>query len=78
MNARQTTIALVGIGAWGRNLARNYASLIVYLLSGYVAFSIAIPCAVGNICGNVLGSQLALKKGARFIRPMNAERFPLP
>ncbi len=52
------------------NLASNYASLIVYLLSGYVAFSIAIPCAVGNICGNVLGSQLALKKGARFIRPM--------
>ncbi len=52
------------------NLASNYASLAVYLASGYVAFGIAVPCAVGNICGNLLGSQLALKKGARFIRPM--------
>lgn len=52
------------------NLASNYASLTVYLLSGLVVFSVALPCAVGNICGNLLGSQLALKKGARFIRPM--------
>ena len=52
------------------NLASNYASLTIYLLSGLVVFSVALPCAVGNICGNLLGSQLALKKGARFIRPM--------
>lgn len=52
------------------NLASNYASLAVYLTSGLVVFSVALPCAAGNVCGNLLGSQLALKKGARFIRPM--------
>ena len=31
---------------------------------------IGIPCAVSNILGNLLGSHFALKKGARFIRPM--------
>ena len=29
-----------------------------------------IPCAISNILGNLLGSHFALKKGARFIRPM--------
>ena len=64
------TFALTGGNAKVLNLASNYASLTVYLLSGLVVFSVALPCAVGNICGNLLGSQLALKKGARFIRPM--------
>jgi uncharacterized membrane protein YfcA len=52
------------------NLASNYASLAVYLASGYVVFSVAIPCALGNIAGGLLGSRLALNRGARFIRPM--------
>ena len=52
------------------NLASNYASVITFLLSGMVVFSVAIPCALGNIAGNLLGARLALKKGARFIRPM--------
>lgn len=52
------------------NLASNYASLVTYVLSGYVVFSIGIPCAISGIAGNLLGSHFALKKGARFIRPM--------
>ena len=52
------------------NLASNYASLITYLLSGMVLFSVGIPCAVSGIAGNLLGSHFALKKGAGFIRPM--------
>lgn len=52
------------------NLASNYASLVTYLLSGVVVFSIGIPCAVSGIVGNLIGSKLALTKGARFIRPM--------
>ena len=52
------------------NLASNYASLITYLCSGLVVFSVALPCAAANIAGNLLGSRLALKKGSRFIRPM--------
>ena len=52
------------------NLASNYASLFTYLVNGLVVFHVAIPCAISNILGNLLGSHFALKKGARFIRPM--------
>ena len=52
------------------HLASNYASLFTYLMNGLVVFHIGIPCAVSNILGNLLGSHFALKKGARFIRPM--------
>ena len=52
------------------NLASNYASVATYLSSGMIVFAVGIPCAVSNIAGNLLGSHFALKKGARFIRPM--------
>ena len=52
------------------NLASNYASLVTYLTSGVVLFHIAIPCAISGIVGNLIGSRLALKGGARVIRPM--------
>ncbi len=52
------------------NLASNYASLITYLGSGLVVFPVAIPCAISGIVGNIIGSHFALKKGAKFIRPM--------
>ena len=52
------------------NLASNYASLVTYLASGVVVFPVAIPCAISGIVGNLIGSRLALKGGAKFIRPM--------
>ena len=52
------------------NLASNYASLFTYLMSGLVVFSVGIPCAISGIAGNLLGSHFALRKGAKFIRPM--------
>ena len=52
------------------NLASNYASLATYIMSGMVVFSVGIPCAISGIAGNLLGSHFALKKGAKFIRPM--------
>lgn len=52
------------------NLASNYASLATYLLAGTVPFAIAIPCALCNIGGALLGSHFALSRGAKFIRPM--------
>ena len=52
------------------NLASNYASVVTYLTSGMIVFSVGIPCAVSNIVGNLIGSHFALKKGAKFIRPM--------
>ena len=52
------------------NLASNYASLAVMLTAGQVDFAIALPAAAFSIAGHVLGSGMALKRGARFIQPM--------
>ncbi len=50
------------------NLASNYG-LFTYLISGLVVL-VGIPCAISNIVGNIIGSHFALRKGAKFIRPM--------
>ncbi|MDY4191181.1 MAG: TSUP family transporter [Oscillospiraceae bacterium] len=52
------------------NLASNLASLAAYIAGGKVAFAVGIPAALCSIAGNYLGASLAIKKGARFIRPM--------
>ncbi|MBR5228664.1 MAG: TSUP family transporter [Firmicutes bacterium] len=52
------------------NLASNYAALVTFLIGGVVDFRYAIPAAICNIAGNIIGSRLAVKKGAKFIRPI--------
>ncbi len=52
------------------NLASNYASLITYALNGNVLWMAALPAAVCNVLGSYMGSGMALRKGASFIRPM--------
>ncbi len=52
------------------NLASNYASVASMLLAGKVVWAVAVTGGVFEIAGHLLGSGLALKKGARFIRPM--------
>ena len=52
------------------NSASNLASLITFALAGKVMWSVGIPAAVCGIAGNYVGSGLALKKGAKIIRPM--------
>lgn len=52
------------------NLASNYASVITYMMAGTVVYSIAVPAAVCGILGNYLGAGFAIKKGAKFIKPM--------
>ena len=52
------------------NLASNYASVITYMIAGTVVYSIAVPAAVCGILGNYLGAGFAIKKGAKFIKPM--------
>lgn len=52
------------------NLASNYASVISMLTAGKVVWSIALLGGAFEIAGHLLGSGLALKKGAKFIRPM--------
>jgi len=52
------------------NLASNISALATFMLSGKVLFAVAIPASIFGILGNWLGSGLAIKKGAKAIRPM--------
>ncbi len=52
------------------NLASNLSALAVYAAAGSVLFPVAIPAALCNIAGSFLGSALALRRGAAFIRPV--------
>jgi len=52
------------------NSASNLASLVTFAFAGKVMWSVGIPAALCGIAGNYLGSGLALKGGAKVIRPM--------
>lgn len=52
------------------NSASNLSSLITFALAGKVMWSVGIPAALCGIAGNYVGSSLALKGGAKVIRPM--------
>ena len=52
------------------NSASNLASLVTFALAGKVLWAIGIPAAICGIAGNYVGSSLALKGGAKIIRPM--------
>lgn len=51
------------------NFASNLASVITFALSGNIMFTLAGPAAAASILGNFIGSRLAIKNGARLIRP---------
>jgi uncharacterized membrane protein YfcA len=50
------------------NTATNLASLALFAWSGNVWWKFMIPMAVANVVGSALGTKLALKHGAPFIR----------
>ncbi|HHW32080.1 MAG TPA: TSUP family transporter [Clostridiaceae bacterium] len=52
------------------NLASNISALATFWASGKVLFPLAIPAALFGILGNWLGSGLAIKKGAKVIKPI--------
>lgn len=52
------------------NLSSNIAALATFLYHGSVDFSIAIPCAISAIIGGYIGSGLALKVGAKVVKPV--------
>ena len=54
------------------NLASNIGALVTFVLAGKVWFAVGIPCALCAMLGNYVGSSLAVKNGARFIRPIMA------
>ena len=52
------------------NSASNLASLVTFAVAGKVMWSVGLPAALCGIVGNYVGSSLALKGGAKVIRPM--------
>lgn len=52
------------------NLASNIAAVVTFIQGGKVAFEIGIPAAIFAIMGNWIGSGLAIKNGAKIIRPI--------
>ena len=52
------------------NVATNAAALILFTAKGYVWWHMALPLAVANIVGSLIGTHVALKKGSGFVRGM--------
>lgn len=52
------------------NLSSNIAAFVTFAVSGNVLWALGIPAALCGIAGQYIGSGLALKKGAKVIRPM--------
>ena len=52
------------------NFASNIISFAAFLIGGYIWFAGGACMAVGQIVGSRIGSGLAIKRGARFIRPV--------
>lgn len=52
------------------NLSANISAMATYALSGNVLFGVGIKCAIFSVLGNWMGSGLALKKGAKVVRPV--------
>ncbi len=50
------------------NLCSNIGALVMFALSGQVLYALALPAAAFGMAGNWLGSSMAIKKGAPFIR----------
>ena len=50
------------------NVATNLAALVLFAAKGHVWWNYALALAVSNIVGSLLGSHLALKHGAGFVR----------
>ena len=50
------------------NLASNSASMVTMALNGQVLYALALPMAAANICGNIIGSKLAMAKGSKVVR----------
>lgn len=50
------------------NLATNLGSISLFLLKGIILWQIAIPMAICNGIGGIVGARLAIARGNRFIR----------
>ena len=52
------------------NFASNLAAVAAFAREGNVLWQLALPMAVGQLCGGVIGARLAIRGGAKLIRAM--------
>jgi uncharacterized membrane protein YfcA len=50
------------------NLSTNFGSIVLFFIKGSIIWGIAIPMAICNAVGGLLGAKLAIAKGNQFIR----------
>jgi uncharacterized membrane protein YfcA len=50
------------------NVSTNVGSILFFSRSGHILYQYAIPMAVCNFIGSIIGSRLAILKGNKFIR----------
>ena len=50
------------------NLFTNMAALVLFTFKGHVWWHLALPLAVANVLGSLLGTWMALRHGAGFVR----------
>lgn len=55
-------------GAKLLNLSSNLSAILLFGLKGHVWWHLALPLALANVVGSLLGTRLALKHGAGFVR----------
>lgn len=52
------------------NMATNVAAIALFASKGHVWWHLAVPMAVANVIGSLVGTRMALRHGAGFVRGM--------
>ncbi|MGQ0577530.1 MAG: TSUP family transporter [Betaproteobacteria bacterium] len=52
------------------NFATNFGALMLFMATGNVLYAVGLPMAFCSIAGGLLGAQLAVRRGSRFVRWM--------
>ena len=52
------------------NFTSNFIALILFIFSGQILYTVAIPFAISMIIGGYIGAKLAIKKGSTLIKPI--------
>jgi uncharacterized membrane protein YfcA len=52
------------------NFTSNVAAVILFALSGHVVWAVGLAMGVGQLLGAQAGARLAIRHGARLVRPV--------
>jgi uncharacterized protein len=50
------------------NFASNLASVFVFARHGFIVWEVALPMAMGQLCGGLIGAHFAMRGGERIVR----------